>query len=126
MALAASVVFYIRWTDHWFRQHADEEMRLKRLELDLDRATWVVEMALEWKREKDADIPQELIDRLSRNLFESDSYSRPRHPGEDLASALLGASSALSITIPGLGEAKFDRKGMRDFREVVSKQKDGA
>ncbi|HYI12118.1 MAG TPA: hypothetical protein VEK57_23900 [Thermoanaerobaculia bacterium] len=120
-AFAAAIIFYIRWADHWFRQHADEEMRLKRLELDLDRATWVVEMALEWKREKDSDIPQELVDRLSRNLFESDASSRPRHPGEELASALLGASSGLSINLPGVGEAKFDRKGIQQFKDAVAK-----
>jgi hypothetical protein len=120
-AFAAAIIFYIRWADHWFRQHADEEMRLKRLELDLDRATWVVEMALEWKREKDTDIPQELVDRLSRNLFESDASSRPRHPGEELASALLGASSGLSINLPGVGEAKFDRKGIQQFKDAVGK-----
>lgn len=121
-AFAAAIIFYIRWTDHWFRQHADEEMRLKRLELDLDRATWVVEMALEWKREKDTDIPQDLVDRLSRNLFESETSARPRHPGEELASALLGASAGLSLNIPGIGEAKFDRRGIRQFKDAVEKQ----
>jgi len=119
VALAASIVFYIRWTDHWFRQHADEEMRLKRLELDIDRATWVVEMALEWKREKGAEIPSELIERLSRNLFEPETFGRPRHPTEDLASALLGASAGLSLNIPGVAEAKLDRKGIKQFKDAV-------
>ncbi len=118
-ALAAAIVFYIRWTDNWFRQHADEEMRLKRLELDIDRASWVVEMALEWKAEKGGEIPTELIDRLSRHLFETEPSHRVRHPSEDLALALLGASAGVSLKLPGGGEAKIDRKGLNEFRKAA-------
>jgi hypothetical protein len=121
-ALAASIVFYIRWVDNWFRQHADEELRLKRLELDIDRASWVVEMALEWKSEKGGEIPSELIDRLSRNLFEIEPSRRVNHPSEDLASALLGASAGLSLNIPGIGEARVDRKGLNEFRKAAQRE----
>jgi hypothetical protein len=51
LTLVATTVFYIRWNDQWARQHADEEFQLKRLDLDIDRASWVVETALEWKEE---------------------------------------------------------------------------
>jgi hypothetical protein len=122
-ALATSIVFYIRWTDSWFRQHSDEEMRLKRLELDIDRASWVVEMALEWKAERGGDIPVELIERLSRHLFEIEPTARVRHPSEDLASALLGASSGLSVKFPG-GEAKMDRKGLNEFRRKAQESEE--
>ena len=39
------------------------------LELDLDRASWVVEMALEWKDEKGTESPAELVQTRARNLF---------------------------------------------------------
>jgi len=55
--LVGSIVFYIRWTHAWFRQHADEEFRLKRLELDIDRASWVVETAAQWQDERKTDPP---------------------------------------------------------------------
>jgi len=82
VGLAGFVVYYIRWNDQWFREHAEEEFRLKRLDLDIDRASWMVEMMLEWKEEKDSPIPAELIDRLSRNLFAADGKERPpaQHP----------------------------------------------
>lgn len=114
-------IFYIRWNDHWFRQHADEEFRLKRLELDIDRASWVVEMALEWKDEKGTEIPEELIDRLTRNLFvDREKVALPKHPGEDLASALLSVSKGLKIQVPGIGEVILDGKGLRKFKKSVS------
>ena len=124
IALVALVIYYIRWNDLWFRQHADEEFRLKRLDLDIDRASWVVEMALEWSAEKNTGIPQELIDRLTRNLFEGGGLSgEAKHPSQDLASALLGASSGLCIRVPGLGEIQLDRRGIRRFKEAANETK---
>lgn len=121
IALAAAVIYYIRWSNLWFTQHATEEFRLKRLNLDIDRASWVVEMALEWKDEKGTEIPHELVERLSRNLF-TEEYGEtkgPRHPSEDLASALLGASTSLSMKIPGVGDATLDRKGIKNFQKAT-------
>lgn len=123
-ATAAAIIYYIKWTNDWFDQHAEEEFHLKRLELDIDRASWVVEMALEWRDEKGAEIPTELIDRLSRNLFVSESIDRKglSHPTQDLASALLDASTNLSLRFPGFAEARFDRKGLKNFkRETINK-----
>ena len=82
-AFVGTMIFYIRWCDNWFRQHADEEFLLKRLLLDIDRASWIVEMSLEWAEEKGTEIPEELIDRLSNNLFSGkNDISQPTHPSE--------------------------------------------
>lgn len=121
IALAAIVIFYIRWNDQWFRQHADEEFRLKRLELDIDRASWVVELAMEWQTDKDTELPEGLFDRLTENLFEEGRKTEPvKHPTEDLACALLGASSGLSINVPGFGEVRLDRKGIKRFKKETN------
>lgn len=119
-AVAAAIIYYIRWNDQWFRQHADEEFKLKRLELDVDRASWVVEMAHEWKDEKGTELPESLIERLANNLFEADSKSETvKHPNEDLASALIEASSGLTLNIPGLGEAIIKRRGIKKFKKAT-------
>lgn len=121
-ALAAAIIFYIRWNDQWFRQHADEEFRLKQFELDIDRASWVVEMALEWKDEKGSEIPEELIERLSRNLFiDGKNRESVKHPSEDLASALLGASANLRVPIPGMGDVTLDRRSLKNFKNNAAK-----
>jgi len=121
IALAATVIFYIRWNDLWFSKHADEEFKLKRLELDVDRASWVVEMANEWTDERGGQLPESLVACLSKNLFETEDKSiRASHPNEDLASALLGATSCLSLNIPGVGEASLNRRGVKDFRKAAA------
>lgn len=112
--------FYIRWNDRWAQKHADEEFKLKRLEVDIDRASWVVEMALEWKEERGSQIPPELVDRLTRNLFQEDGKQEAvRHPGEDVMAALIAASAGLRVTLPGLAEVSLDRKGVKRFQDSL-------
>lgn len=118
-----AAVFYIRWNDRWFRQHADEEFLLKRLELDIDRASWVVEMALEWKEEEGKELPDKLLDRLTENLFvrPTDAASAT-HPAEDLSAALMSTAAGITINIPGVGEVALDRKSLRRFMKESEKQ----
>lgn len=119
-ALVAAIIFYIRWNDSWFRRHADEEFRLKQLELDIDRASWVVEMALEWKEERGNEISPRLIEKLTENLFVQNNPSeKPTHPTEDLASAIINASSGLSLKIPGVGEVALDRRSIKNLKKEL-------
>uniref|UniRef100_UPI0023AFFFAD hypothetical protein n=1 Tax=Sedimenticola hydrogenitrophicus TaxID=2967975 RepID=UPI0023AFFFAD len=119
-ALIASIIFYIRWNDSWFRRHADEEFRLKQLELDIDRASWVVEMALEWKEERGNEISPHLIEKLTENLFVQNAASeKATHPSEDLASAIINASSGLSLKIPGVGEVALDRRSIKNLKKKL-------
>lgn len=121
VALVGMAIFYIRWLDSWSQRHIDEELRLKQLDVDIDRASWVVEMALEWKEEKGTEIPQELIDRLTRNLFrEARSKDDVRHPTEDILSTFLGEATKFRLGAPGIAEAEFDRRGLKRARKTVA------
>jgi hypothetical protein len=112
LGFAATMIYYIRWNDNWFRRHADEEFDIKRFQLDLDRASWVVEMAMEWNEEKEKEIPKELIDRLTVNLFQTKASEKIKHPSEEIISKLLEGSAELSITAPeNKGSAKLTTKG---------------
>lgn len=120
VGLLTTCVFYFRWMDQWFRQHADEEFRLKRMELDIDRSSLVVETALEWQQQSDTPIPPQLLEQLSRGLFESGGKQTAiRHPTEDLAAAILSASSTLKVNLPGVGEATLNRKGVRQLNDAL-------
>lgn len=113
---ASTSVFFIRWNNRWFEQHATEEFRLKRHEIDLDRASWVVEMALEWQKEKGDEIPVELIEKLSQNLFSDDkAKDYPLHPSDQLASAIFGASAGANLKLPGGTEINLDRKSVKEL-----------
>ena len=113
-AFIAGSWFLIKWNDRWFRQHADAEFGFKQLELDINRASWVVEMALEWKAEKGTEIPPELLDRLTQNLFAQISHGStdPDSP-PDLASVILGSASTLKLKAGNGTEVELDRKGIK-------------
>lgn len=116
-AFGAVGVFYLRWQNRWLRRHADEEFRLKRMELDVDRASWVVELAMEWENEKGEKIPDELVHRLTTELFEHEEESGEASTAADqLASALLGSASELKLDVNGQ-QLSFDRKGVKNLKK---------
>lgn len=117
VGLAVTAGFFIRWNDSWFREHASEEFKLKRLEIDVDRASWICEMALEWKAEAKAEMPQLLMERLSQNIFIDDSPKHePTSNADTLASAILGTASEVNVRA-GNTEIKLDRKSMAKLGE---------
>ncbi|MBP0115991.1 hypothetical protein [Bradyrhizobium vignae] len=107
-----AILFYIRWMNRWFEQHASAEFLLKQFELDVDRASWVVETAMEWRRDQNEELPTALLDGITRNLFSSPNGLPDVHSAaDDLASALLGNASQLKLKI-GENEVNLDRKGL--------------
>lgn len=94
-----SVIFLIRWMNRWFELHSQSEFALKHFELDMERASWLVETSLEWKDAKGTAIPPELLESLSNNLFssEKEKIDTLQHPADQLASALLGSASTIKL-----------------------------
>lgn len=125
ITLVFTAIFYIRWNDAWASRHASEETRLRKMELDVDRASWVVEVLLEWKEEKDgAPLPSELMQSLVEGLFRSSDRSAPdrlRHPAEDLATALISSATKAELSVGGQ-KLYIDKKGLNS----LSKTQQGA
>lgn len=102
IAFIGVATFFIRWNNQWFQRHADEEFKLKRLDLDIDRANWLAELAMEWRNITNADVPSELIDRFARGLFVNEKATEMDiHPAESLFTAFLGKSGSIEFDIPG-------------------------
>lgn len=119
-------VFYIRWNDQWFRQHADQEFRLQQLALDVDRAGYATEMLLEWQEEKGSEMPPVMVDRLTTGLFTDHATAgRVRHPTEDVTAALLKASSGVRVHVPGIGELNLTGRQVRKFEKDLAKKEEG-
>ena len=109
-----TAIFYIRWTDHWFRQHADQEFRLQQLALDVDRAGYATEMLLEWQEDKDGEMPAVMVDRLTTGLFVDQSKSgQVQHPTEDIIDKLFKATSNVELDIPGFGKLTVPGRKLR-------------
>ncbi len=116
VAFAATAGFFLKWMSQWATRHAEEEFALKQLELDIIRASWVAEHALEWAESKHDEIPEDLIERLSRNLFTSrDQEGEEKTAAELLADALLGSAASANLKF-GENEVTVDRKGFLKMR----------
>jgi len=82
---ASTLVYYLRWQNRWFNDHAKAEFENKRFERDMLRASWLTEMYFEWQEEKHKEFPQELIGSFTKNLFESENEVQGvNHPLEDI------------------------------------------
>lgn len=117
LALLGLLTWYLRWMNRWFERYADAEFSLKQFELDIDRASWVVETALEWKQFQDVPMPEHLLENISRNLFtrsEKDE-SADMHPADFLASAIMGRASGVNLKVPG-AELTFTGKDIKKLQ----------
>ncbi len=117
-AFASTSLFYIRWNNRWFERHANEEFTLKRQEIDIDRGSWIAELAAEWLEERDRELPESLVTSLSKNLFTDEKVKEPQlHPVDQLASAILGTSARANLKLPTGTEIELDRKSLSDLNK---------
>lgn len=123
VGFALTSIFYIRWNDQWFRQHADQEFRLQQLALDVDRAGYVTEMLLEWQEDKGSEMPAVMVDRLTTGLFTDQTKAgTARHPSEDLTAALMKAAGGVRVNLPDIGEASLSGRQIRKLDKNLARK----
>ena len=126
LGFALTALFYIRWTDQWFRQHANQEFRLQKLALDVDRAGYATEMLMEWQEDKGGEMPAVLVDRLTTGLFiDQTAATRVRHPSEDVTATLLKAASSVRVDLPGIGEVTLSGRQVRNLEKKTDVEHEG-
>ena len=78
----------------------------------MNRANWVIESCLEWRKVTDSVIPSDLLGSITRNLFttETKTLDQVTHPADELASALMGSASSLKLNLNG-NELEFNKPG---------------
>ena len=109
-ALAIAITFYVRWLSNWSHQVTKNELQSKQFALDLDRASWLVEMALEYEKEGKT-LPPNLVESFSRGLFGGGSTTTPEQPSSALAT-LIANANGLKLGPNGI-EAEFNRAGIK-------------
>jgi hypothetical protein len=119
MAFAGTAVAYVKWLNRWQQEHAEAEFELKRFQLDVDRASWIVETAFEWQSQVKKQMPSELLSAVCRNLFESPRRDDDQlmQPADELASALLGSAAKLKLQA-GPAELEIDPKRLRKSKPI--------
>lgn len=106
----STALFFIRWDNAWFQRLANEEFRLKRVELDIERANWMIETASEWKEDK-LELPAELLTRMSIGLFADGKDEQPVEHTADVLARTLANASSLKIG-PGGTEMTWNAKDL--------------
>ena len=98
----STMIYYLRWNDHWFQEHANAEFQNMKLNADILRASWIAELYFEWDSKKDGQLPHEMIVSFTRGLF-SESHARPSkfHPLDQL-----------SGLVPDVAKLKVNQKGL--------------
>lgn len=81
--LVSTIVFYIKWNDQWIREHAQAELRNKKLNADILRASWLAEMFFEGN-DKEHPIPDMLVSRFSEGLFADTVLNSAEHPTDQM------------------------------------------
>lgn len=85
----STVVYYIKWCDRWFRDHATAEFTNRKFAADILRASWLAELFFEWESKKETPFPPELLQAFARGLFTSEvTDGSNKHPFEDLTGAM--------------------------------------
>lgn len=102
----STAVFYIKWNDHWFQEHAQAEFTNRKFAADMLRASWLAELVMEWESKKQTEFSPELISRLSMSLFEAPRMQyRSQHPFDQLQE-LFKTISRVKISKDGVEVAK--------------------
>lgn len=102
------LIYFIRWSSAWARQHAEEEFRNRSLLIDIGRSSWLLE-AVRDAQARDKEIPVDLLHDLSRNLY---AYTSPPdteiHP-QAISDTLLHGLSSLRVKSPDGSEVEASR-----------------
>lgn len=118
----ATLFILIRWQNSWAQRHADAEFAQRQFELDIHRASWAVETALEWNRQSASTIPPELLSGMTRSLFDGGKSSSDDNTALDvLASALLGQAQQVRLR-QGENELEFGSRGIRKLAKTPLKK----
>jgi hypothetical protein len=100
LLFVSTAIFYLRWNDQWFEDHASAEFENRSFYLDVVRASWLAELLFEWKDKKEVPFPEQLIARYTTGMFEANKRAETtKHPFDDL--------KALAANV---AEIKFSQK----------------
>jgi hypothetical protein len=104
--------------NRWFDKHAEAQFVTKQYEIDINRATWAVEAALEWQRAQGGEMPPALVNGITNHLFERErGESAEYSPLEALASSILGSAASMKLNMAGT-EVNMDRKSIRAMTKL--------
>jgi hypothetical protein len=111
-AFTTFMIYFIRWSGSWARQHADEEFRNRTRLIDIGRSGWLLEAVRDAQENKN-EIPVDLLKELSRNLFSNaGSNEGDIHP-QAVSDVLLQGLSSVRVKSADGSEVEATRNGKK-------------
>lgn len=95
--LVSTLIFYLKWNDDWFREHAHAEFSNRKLNADILRASWIAELFFESDKKEGVKLPPEVINSFTRNLFTDPYTVNKKHHPFDQAMDILGKFSKIKV-----------------------------
>lgn len=109
-AFISILVFFIKWSNQWAKQHAEEEFRTRARVLDIGRSMWLVEVVRD-AHENEKVIPPILLTELSKNLFvEPGSAQAGEIKPQALTEAVLAGVKTLRVKTADGSEVEATRE----------------
>lgn len=87
IGLTGTLLYYAKWSNRWFREHADAELQARNYKADMLRASWLAELVSEWASDGKAP-PTDILEVFSRNLFQASASTDVEHPVDSLLGLL--------------------------------------
>ncbi len=107
-AFTTFMIYFIRWSSAWAKQHSEEEFRNRTRLIDIGRSGWLLE-AVRDAQENKAEIPTDLLRELSRNLFINSSMSESDIHPTAISDVLLQGLTSLRVKSPDGSEVEASR-----------------
>lgn len=107
-AFTTFMVYFIRWSSSWAKQHSEEEFRNRSRLIDIGRSGWLLE-AVRDAHEKNAEIPTDLLRELSRNLFANASSSESDIHPSAISDVMLQGLTSLRVKTADGSEVEASR-----------------
>lgn len=118
---AASLVAFFgaaAWMRYFYNRDLQSQEEMRRFRNDMARASWVMEAALEIRKEHNEEIPPEWIAGVTEGLFTASKKESIQEGAQALA-ALMGLSAGANIGPNGL-EVQLSRKGRKQIAEAAA------
>ncbi|MGI3166791.1 hypothetical protein [Pseudooceanicola sp. 200-1SW] len=105
------------WLRYFYNRDMQAQEELLRFRNDMARASWVMDAALEIRKEHDEEIPPEWINGVTQGLFAA-SKRETLEEGAQALAALMGLSASASFG-PGGPQVQLSRKGRKAISGAV-------
>ena len=124
---AAAIAFAVI-AANWLREFHDRDEKVvqdyENLKMDMTRASWIIETALELEYEHNAQVSEEWMLAVTRGLFDSQQSSKNSTDAENALKALLSYAPNIEVGPDGVSVAVNGKNAKKMSKEASASTSD--